>query len=141
MSEAEPLQAGEREQRSADRARLGLVQPRLDIAAQEHRLEVGAKAQSLGLTAQRGGAERRPARQALDRIGQGGDQRVANVFARQIGGDNDAVGHERGQVLGRMHGRVDRAGEERGVDFLGEQALAAGLGERTILDRDRRSSE
>ena len=31
--------------------------------------------------------------------------------------------------------RVDRAGEERGVDFLGEQALAASLGERPILDR------
>ena len=97
-------------------------------------MQVGAKAQSLGLTAKRGGAERRPARQALDRIGQGRDQRVAHVFARQIGGDNDAVGHDRGQVLGRMRRRVDRAGEERGVDFLGEQALAAGLGERTILD-------
>ena len=34
-----------------------------------------------------------------------------------------------------MHGRVDRAGEERRVDFLGEQALAAGLGEGAILDR------
>jgi hypothetical protein len=34
-----------------------------------------------------------------------------------------------------MRRRVDRAGEQRGVDFLGEQALAAGLGERTILDR------
>ncbi len=27
------------------------------------------------------------------------------------------------------------AGEERGVDFLGEQALPAGLGERPVLDR------
>ena len=34
-----------------------------------------------------------------------------------------------------MRRRVDRAGEERGVDFLGEQALAARLGERTIRTR------
>ena len=33
-----------------------------------------------------------------------------------------------------MGRHVDRAGEERRVDFLGEQALAAGLGKRTILD-------
>jgi len=34
-----------------------------------------------------------------------------------------------------VHGGVDCAGDERGVDFLGEQAPAAGLRKRTILDR------
>ena len=34
-----------------------------------------------------------------------------------------------------MDGRVDRAGEQRRVDLLGEQALAAGVGERPVLDR------
>ena len=33
-----------------------------------------------------------------------------------------------------MDRRVDFAGEERGVDFLREQALAAALGERPVLD-------
>jgi hypothetical protein len=134
LREAEPLQAGEREQGRADRARLGLAQPCLDIAVQKHRL-VGAKPQRLGLTAKRRRAEGRFAREVLDRIGPCGDERVAHVFTRQIGGDDDALGHERGQVLGRVHGGVDRAREERGVNLLGEQALAAGLGERAVLDR------
>ena len=34
-----------------------------------------------------------------------------------------------------MDGAVDLAQEQRGVDFLGEQALPAGLGERPVLDR------
>jgi hypothetical protein len=135
LREAEPLQAGEREQGRADRARLGLAQPCLDIAAQEDGLEIGAKPQRLGLTAKRRRAEGRFAREVLDRIGPCGDERVAHVFTRQIGGDDDALGHERGQVLGRVHGGVDRAREERGVNLLGEQALAAGLGERAVLDR------
>jgi hypothetical protein len=66
LREAEPLQAGEREQGRADRARLGLAQPRLDIAAPKHRLEIGAKPQRLGLTAKRCRAEGRFARQVLD---------------------------------------------------------------------------
>ena len=98
-------------------------------------LRSGAEPQRLGLTAQRGGAERRPVRQALDRVGQRRDQRVAHVFARQIGADRNALGHEGRHVLGRVHGAVDRPGEERGVDFLGEQALAPSVGERPILDR------
>jgi hypothetical protein len=39
-----------------------------------------------------------------------------------------------GQILGRVDCGVDGAGEERGVDFLCEQAFAADIGERTILD-------
>src|SRR5258708_32763 len=79
--EAEPLQAGKTEQGRADRPRFGFAQPRLDIAAQQLGLEVGPEPQRLSLTAQRGGAERRPDRQALDRIGIGRDKRVANVLA------------------------------------------------------------
>ena len=33
-----------------------------------------------------------------------------------------------------MHGDVDAAGEQRFLEFLGEQALAAGFRKRTILD-------
>ena len=34
-----------------------------------------------------------------------------------------------------MHGEVDGAGQQRLLDLLGEQPLAAGLGERPVLDR------
>ena len=33
-----------------------------------------------------------------------------------------------------MHGEVDLAGQQRLLDLLGEKALAAGLGERPVLD-------
>ena len=110
MGEAEPLQARERKQRGADRAGLGLGQPRLDIAAQERGLEVRAQAQRLGVTAHRGGGECRAARQSLDRVGVRRDERVAHVLARQTGADRDTVGQKGGQILGRVHSGVDSAG-------------------------------
>jgi hypothetical protein len=99
MSETEPLQAGEREQRSADRARLGLVQPRLDIAAQKHRHEVGPKPHRLGLTAQRGGTERRPVRQTLDRSARAEISASRTSSRGRVRGDNDAVGMIEGKSL------------------------------------------
>ena len=38
------------------------------------------------------------------------------------------------QILRRMHREVDVAGEQRLLDFLGEQSLAAGFGQWPILD-------
>ena len=73
-------------------------------------------------------------RQALDRVGEGRDERVARILAGERGGNRDARRQERRQVLGRVDRGVDFAGEQRGVDFLGEQAFAAGLGERPVLD-------
>ena len=43
-------------------------------------------------------------------------------------------GSRGGHVLGRMHGDVDRAGKQRLVDLLGEQAFAAGLDQRPVGD-------
>src|SRR5262249_14930948 len=37
-------------------------------------------------------------------------------------------------VFGGMHGKVDGAGEERLIELLGEQALAAFLSERPVAD-------
>ena len=135
MDEAEALQARHGEQRAADRARLRLAQPRLDVAAQEFGPQVGPEPQRLRLAAERGGAEARAMRQALDRVGDGGDQRVAHVLARQEARERDPVRDEGRQILGRVDGGVDLAREQRDVDLLGEQALAAGLGERPVLDR------
>ena len=73
-------------------------------------------------------------RQALDRVGEDRDERVAHILAGEGGRDRDARGRQRRQVLGRMDRGVDRAGEKRDVDLLGEQALAAGLGQRPVLD-------
>ncbi len=59
MTEAQPLQAGEREQRRLDLNALALGQARVDIAAQRDDLQIGAATQELGAPAQRGGADDR----------------------------------------------------------------------------------
>jgi hypothetical protein len=73
-------------------------------------------------------------RQALNRVGEDRDERVAHVLAGENSGDRDPGWRQRRQVLGRVDCRVNRADKERGVDFFGEQALAARLGERSVLD-------
>ncbi len=62
------------------------------------------------------------------------DERVADVLALKISGYGQTFGQKRLHVLGRMDGEVDGAGKQRLLDFLGEQALAAGLQERPVLD-------
>ena len=88
MAKAEPLEAGERKQGRANRAGLGLLEPRLDVAAQQRWPEVRPQAQGLGLAARRSGAEGRAMRQALDRVGEDRDVRDAlvSVFADTIEG-------------------------------------------------------
>ena len=95
MGEAEPFQACEGEQGRVDLAAFGLAQPRLDIAAQQSDLQIRPQAFDLGLPAQRGRAEGAHARQSREGRRAGGDQRVPNVLAREIAGDENA----RGSVL------------------------------------------
>ena len=44
------------------------------------------------------------------------------------------AGDSDGKSFGRVNCRVNRANMERGVDFFGEQTLAARLGQRSVLD-------
>ena len=77
---------------------------------------------------------RAPWGRAAIELASAGDQRVAHVLAFETGGDRHAFGQQGRQVLGRMHRGVDLAVEQRRVDLLGEQPLAAGFGERPVLD-------
>ena len=134
MGETQALEAGERQQRRVDFSAFGLAQPRLDVAAQELDPEVRAQPARLRLAAQRGGAEARALGQGGNRVRHRRNQRVAHVLAFEEAGDRHALGHERRQILGRMHRGVDPPGEQGGVDLLGEEALAAGFRERPVLD-------
>ena len=63
------------------------------------------------------------------------DQRVARILAPQRAGEHDA-GRQLGlQVLQAVHREVDAAVEQRLVDLLGEQALAADLRQAAVLHR------
>ncbi len=111
-----------------------LADARLDIAAHIDDGEVGPEAERHRPAAERGSAEDGSRRQIGETDGRRRKEGVAKVLARQGGADGDPVRQKRRQILGGMDGDVDPAGEERLVDLLGEQALAAGLGERTVGD-------
>jgi hypothetical protein len=59
---------------------------------------------------------------------------IGDVAPPQACADHDSVGQPRRHVLCRMHAYIDAPVEQRLVDFLGEQALAACLGDRTVGD-------
>jgi hypothetical protein len=62
------------------------------------------------------------------------DQHVARILARQGSGDRQPGRLRRRHVLHAVHGDVDATGQHRLFDLLDEQALAAGLGQRPVLD-------
>ena len=127
---AEPLQPGTREDGRDELAAVELGEARPDIAAQRHDGEVGPRVEKLRLAPHRGGADDGALRQIGDAARALRDQRVARVLARQAARDREAGRQQRRHVLQRMDGEVDRAGEQRLLDLLGEEPLAALVGER-----------
>ena len=57
------------------------------------------------------------------------------------GGKHQPVRQRRRHVLGRMDRKIDSAGQQRVLDLLGEQAFAAGFGQRPVLDAVARSAD
>ena len=134
IGETEPLQPGQRQQRRVGLALVELAQPRLDVAAQIDDPQIGPQPPHQRLAAQRRGADHRAARQLGEVARLAADEDVARVLARQKRREHQPVRQEGRHVLGRMHREVDAALEQRLLDLLGEQALAAGLGQRPVLD-------
>ncbi len=60
--------------------------------------------------------------------------RVARIFARQRRRHGQALGQHRRHVLRAVDREIDLAAEQRVLDFLDEEPLAAGLRERRVLE-------
>ena len=73
-------------------------------------------------------------RQLAQRLGFAADEGVAGVLARQETGQNEAGGQNSGEILRRVHGKIDGAGKQGFLDFLGEEPFATGIGERAVLN-------
>ena len=135
-AQAEPLEPGQREQ-----GRLDLAGLALGAAACRHcRAAVtisrsGRRCSSCALPAQRGGADDRTLRQVGDASDVARDQHVARILARQERGDHQPGRQRRRHVLHAVHGDIDAPRQQRLLDLLDEQALAAGFGQRPVLDR------
>jgi uroporphyrinogen decarboxylase len=131
---AKACEPGAGEQRGVDCALLQFTQARVDVAAQRHDLQVGPQSFHLRLPPQRRGANDGSGGQLGEARGLGADEGVAHVRAWQIAGDRQTRWQDRRHILHRMHGKVDLARQQRLFDFLGEEALAAGVGERAVLN-------
>ncbi len=90
--------------------------------------------QELGAPAQRRGADDGALPEVGDALRVACDQDVARILARQEGGNDKPRRLRRRHVLHAVDRGVDPAREKRLFDLLDEQALAAGLGQRPILD-------
>jgi hypothetical protein len=130
------------------RAALEPRDARVDIAAPVDDAQVGSQRQQLRLAPQRRGADHRALLQIGDRARSrsgtrtgGRDEHVARVLALGHAVDRQPVGEPRLHVLERVDGDVDLAVAQRLLDLLGEQALAAGLGQRPVLDAIPRGAD
>ena len=130
----QPLQSGERQQGGVDLAGVELAQARLHVAAKVHHREIGTQPLDQRLPAQRRGADDRAMRKLVQRAALAADEGIARILARQHRHDRKPRRQHGRHVLGRMHGEVDAAGEQRVLDLLGEQALAADLRQRAVAD-------
>ena len=107
--QAQPDQAGGGQEDHVGLTGVQLAQPRVDVAAQRHHLEVGAQlAQKAGSTRRR---RRRPWRLQVSRPASAyGPQQASRGSARSgTAAEHQPVGHLAGQVLGAVHGGVDLA--------------------------------
>ena len=64
----------------------------------------------------------------------GADDGIARVFPRRHGGEHEARGQLRGEVLEAVHRDIGAAVEQRLFDLLREDALAADESERRVGD-------
>ena len=134
LGKPEPLQPGKREQRRVGHAALELGETRLDIAAEIDDPKIGPQPLHLRLASQRGATDHGARRKCRKRLAAGADEGVAHIASLQHRGDDDAWRQLRGQILHGMHGEIDTAVEQRFVDLLGEQALAAEVAQRLVAD-------
>ena len=134
MAQAQAAQAGIGQQDRIGLARRQLRQPGVDIAAQHLDVQVGAAVERLRLAPQAGGAQLRAQRQVFQLLRAAAQEGVARVLALGHGGDAEALGQQRRHVLHRVDRAVDAALDERLLDLLGEEALAADLQQAAILD-------
>jgi N6-L-threonylcarbamoyladenine synthase len=134
IRQAKPLQPGQRQDRGVNLAAFRFSQPRLDISAQKDRPKIGAQTQRLRPPPRRGRAEACALRQIGEAFCDGGDERVAHVFARAVADDGHSFRQKGRQILGRMDGAVDQAFEQGCVQFLGEEALSPSFRKRAVED-------
>ena len=135
MAETEPLQSGERQQ-----CRVDVAVPRACAAAsstlpRRRRSQIRPALEQLAWRRSEAVPTMAPFGRSAIAPTSPADERVAGILARQEGRDRKAVRQRGRHVLGECTAKSIRPSQQRVLDFLGEQALAAGLRQRPVLDR------
>ena len=128
----QPREPGVRKQDRVELSVVELAQARADIAAQLADREIGPKPAQLRLPAQARGSHNRALRQRVEIRVPIRDEGIARVLAGEIRGKRQALRQMCRHVLHRMHGDVGAAIEQRRLQFLDEQPLAADRREAAI---------
>ncbi len=143
LRQAEAAEAGRGEHDCVEVAGVELAQARVEVAAQAREAREREQALDLRDPAHAAGAEPRRLAEHRDHRVDGGrlgefrrgrrqHDGIERIFAGQRRGDREALGQDRRHVLGAVHGEIDPGGQQRVLDFLHEQALAADLRQRAV---------
>ena len=127
VSLGEPA-ANEPRHREHDRVQFGafadgLAQPRLDVAANSHDIQIRPDRQKLRPPPRTARAHRRACGNSAS-AARPGSQRVARVLPGRHARQGEVLFHLRGQILGRVNRQVHLAGAEGVFQLAREQALA-----------------
>src|SRR5690606_36630743 len=131
---AEAAQPGGRQHRGVDLAGVDLAHAGRQIAWRGEQFEVRPQRAALAGAAQVRRADAVAGRQRRQRDAAAADQRVARILALGGGRHGQAGGQLGRHVLHAVHREVGLAVEQRLLDLLDEQALAADLGQRAVDD-------
>src|SRR5262249_53903282 len=135
IGKTETLKAGECEYRGINVTGIKLAQSRFDIAAQRQHAKIRTRAFGDRLPAQRSRSKACAACQLRERMRCGADEDIAWILALKTCRKNEPIGQYGRHVFCRMHREVHAPVEERLLDLLGEQAFAALLRQRPVLNR------
>ena len=127
---SEPVEAGGRQDRRIHLTSFQLLQPSVDVAPQRDDLQVRPGGKQLRGPARGRSADHGALLQRLN--GLGPDQLVLDVRARADRSETDFLRPNDFNILHRMHGEIDVAIQQCGIQFLGPQTLAANLRERPV---------
>ena len=127
MRHAEPRQAGHGEICRIREAILQLAHARCHIPPERHDLHVRPQRQRLGLPPQRGRTDLGAFRQVCQSFGMRRQETLTRIFALREGSEYLARRQNSRHILETVHGDIDIAPVQRGIEFAREKPLAAGI--------------
>ena len=106
-----------------DLAFADLLKALLDRASHRHGHEIGAEPMQLRGASLAAGSDARLARKRVEGSAIEGDERIVRCAARKRRADHGSVGEIERKILAAVHCDIDRSGEQRVLERVGERAI------------------